>query len=152
MSNFVKGMIAGAAGATALDFVTYFDMAVRGRPPSKVPGETARRLSHAIGMTALDGDGKAANRRNAAGFIAGHTDGVMAGGVYGLVRALVPRMPWMLGAAGLAAGTLLVGEGTATRVGATDWSTWSATEWLSDLIPRAAFGVVTATAFEMLDR
>lgn len=36
------GMLAGAAGATALNFVTYVDQAVRARPASNTPSRRSR--------------------------------------------------------------------------------------------------------------
>ena len=39
------GAAAGAAGTTALNAVTYLDMALRGRPTSDTPEQTVRRLS-----------------------------------------------------------------------------------------------------------
>ena len=44
------GAAAGAAGTTALNFLTYVDMAVRGRPASSTPEKTVR---DAVGQ---DGD------------------------------------------------------------------------------------------------
>ncbi len=38
------GAAAGAAGATALNALTYVDMAVRGRPASSTPETTVERL------------------------------------------------------------------------------------------------------------
>ena len=36
----------------------------------------------------------------------------------------------------------------ATRLGLTEPRDWTATDWVSDVLPHMAFGVVTATAFE----
>ncbi|MGH7736347.1 MAG: hypothetical protein ACREMP_00510 [Candidatus Tyrphobacter sp.] len=147
----VRGLVAGAAGTAALDIVTYLDMAIRGRPPSEVPKKTVQRLAQSAGLHVLDGDdGKVENRRTAAGAIAGYMDGLCAGAAYGAARSLLP-IPWYVGATALAGLTLLVGEGTAVRAGATDWRTWSAADWISDLVPRAVYGVVTARAYDMLD-
>jgi hypothetical protein len=39
------GLVAGAAGTTALNAITYLDMAIRGRPASDTPERTIERLS-----------------------------------------------------------------------------------------------------------
>lgn len=40
--RFLHGLAAGAAGTTALNAVTYLDMALRGRPASTTPEEIGR--------------------------------------------------------------------------------------------------------------
>lgn len=150
--NIARGLVAGAAGTTALDVTTYLDMVLRGRPPSTVPSDTARRLAERAGIDALDGDDQQTQHRRAGvGAVLGYADGLLAGAAYGASRSIV-RAPIAVGGVALAALTLFVGEGTAVRVGATDWSRWSTAEWLADLVPRLVYGMVTAAAFAMLER
>ena len=52
---FLAGAAAGAAGTTALNGVTYLDMAVRGRPASSTPEDTVDRLAEAVGVDILNG-------------------------------------------------------------------------------------------------
>ncbi|MBV8374769.1 MAG: hypothetical protein JO302_04605 [Candidatus Eremiobacteraeota bacterium] len=146
-----RGMIAGAAGATALDALSYMDMLVRGRSASDVPGQTVSRLVKSIGLI-LDGeDTVSSNRRTASGALLGHADGVLAASLYALIRSAI-RVPWPVGAAFLAGITLVTGEGSAVRTGATDWSKWSLSEWVTDIVPRLAFGIVAAVVVEALER
>lgn len=146
-----RGLIAGAAGVTALDAVTYLDMLVRGRPASEVPGRTVNELAKKIGIDRLDADDEKTNsRRSATGALVGYADGVLSGVAYGALRSAV-RIPWPVGAALLAGLTLLVGEGSAVRAGVVDWSTWNAQDWIADLVPRLAYGGVTALTVEALD-
>lgn len=146
-----RGLIAGAAGVTALDAVTYLDMLVRGRPASEVPARTVNELAKKIGIDTLDADDeRTTNRRSATGALAGYADGVISGVAYGALRSAV-RIPWPVGAALLAGITLLLGEGSAARTGVIDWSKWSAQDWLADLIPRLAYGGVTALTIEALE-
>ncbi|MGW4973996.1 hypothetical protein ACWEP3_29595, partial [Streptomyces albidoflavus] len=49
LRNLVRGLIAGAAGTTVLDAVTYGDMAYRGRGSSGAPGEVVERLAEDTG-------------------------------------------------------------------------------------------------------
>jgi hypothetical protein len=146
-----RGLIAGAAGVTALDAVTYLDMLVRGRPASDVPARTVNELAKKIGIDRLDADDdKTNNRRSATGALVGYADGVLGGVAYGALHSAV-RIPWPLGAALLAGLTLLVGEGSAARVGVVDWSKWSAKEWIADIVPRLAYGGVAALVVEALE-
>lgn len=145
-----RGLIAGAAGVTALDAVTYLDMLVRGRPASEVPGRTANELAKKIGIDRLDADDdKTRNRRSATGALVGYADGVLSAVAYGALRSALP-IPWPVGAALLAGLTLLVGEGSADRTGVVDWSKWGPQEWIADLVPRLAYGGVTALTLETL--
>ncbi|MCP9968874.1 hypothetical protein LUX57_29935 [Actinomadura madurae] len=45
MDRLTRGLAAGAAGTTALNLVTYLDMAVRGRPASSTPEQSVERLA-----------------------------------------------------------------------------------------------------------
>lgn len=55
------GAAAGAAGATALNAVTYLDMVLRGRPASSTPQQTVEKLSQ---LTHLPVPGDAETRSN----------------------------------------------------------------------------------------
>ena len=39
------GITAGAAGTVALNIATYLDMAIRGRPSSDIPAQTAEKIA-----------------------------------------------------------------------------------------------------------
>lgn len=45
MRDIIRGLIAGAAGTSALNAATYMDMAIRGRPASNTPEESVQRLA-----------------------------------------------------------------------------------------------------------
>ena len=62
---FWAGLAAGAAGTTALNAITYLDMAARRRPGSSTPEESVRRLADAVGLKelAVSEAEPAANRR-----------------------------------------------------------------------------------------
>ncbi len=48
----------------------------------------------------------------------------------------------------LASAAALVGSnGPMTALGVTDPRTWSGSDWISDVVPHVAYGVVTAFAF-----
>src|SRR4051794_30051453 len=53
----VAGAAAGAAGTTALNTVTYLDMALRGRPASDTPQQAVHKLADRAGLN-IPGDGE----------------------------------------------------------------------------------------------
>jgi hypothetical protein len=59
-------------------------------------------------------------------------------------------LPWPIAGVLLGAATLVVSEGSATALGATDWSTWTTSEWLADVIPRTLYGLTVAYVVENL--
>lgn len=156
------GAAAGAAGTAALNATTYLDMAVRGRPASQVPTKTVGKAVDAAGID-LAGDAAesddeqqaektAENRRSGLGSLMGFAAGIGAGAVYGIVRTRVPRLP--LPAAGLAVGAaaMAAADGASVLAGTTDPRRWSASAWLSDIVPHAAYGLTTAAVFASIAR
>ena len=155
ISRLLRGAAAGAAGTTALNAVTYLDMVIRARPASSTPEETVKKTEELTPLT-LSSDGgdsePAQNRRTALGALLGIVTGLGTGAVYGLVRpqlgADVPFAVRVL-AAGLGANVGSVAPMTA--LGVDDPRSWSASSWLSDLVPHLAYGAVTALVFERMN-
>jgi hypothetical protein len=144
----MAGLLAGAAGTTALNAVSYADMALRGRPASGVPEELVDRLRLPLGD-----DEKGANRRQAVAALLGIAVGMGVGAAYGLTGG-PPRTPVGLaaGALALAGAASLAGDGPPVALGLTDPRTWTATDWLSDVVPHLTYGVVTAVTYDQLTR
>jgi hypothetical protein len=144
----LRGAAAGAAGTTALNVVTYLDMVVRGRAASSTPERTVEKVAE-IAHVPIPGEGeKRTNRVQALGALTGLVAGIGAGGLVGVARA-----------AGFRAGTLLTTltilvatNGPMTVLGITDPRTWSATDWLSDLVPHLAYSAVITTTMDAFDR
>ena len=142
----LRGAAAGAAGTTALNVVTYLDMAVRGRPASSTPGDTVEKMAETAHLT-VPGDGpKRASRVEGLGALTGLVAGVGVGSLLGLARA-----------SGFRAGTLLTTltvlvstNGPMTVLGVTDPRTWSAVDWISDLVPHLAYAAVVTTTMDAL--
>jgi hypothetical protein len=152
--DVIRGALAGAAGTTALNAVTYLDMVLRGRPVSRTPEETIRRIEELTHRPlSADGPGseKAANRRSGLGALLGIAAGLGGGAVYGLVRSRLARnVPLPLMAVGVGVG---VNAGTVVpmaALGVADPRTWSVTDWISDVVPHLAYGFVTAWVFDLL--
>jgi hypothetical protein len=147
----IAGVLAGAAGTTALNAVTYADMALRGRAGSDVPDQIVER---AAGEAGLDlGDEKtAANRRQGLGALLGIGVGLGAGVAYGLAGGAHTRTGLTAGTLALAVAALLGSDAPATALGLTDPREWPVESWLADLAPHLAYGVVTAVAYDRLTR
>ena len=151
LRSVLRGAAAGAAGTTALNVVTYLDMAVRARPASATPSRTVEQLADRAHLT-VPGDGEARdNRVEALGALSGLVTGVGMGALLGVARAAGWR-PGPVGGSLAAAAVALVGaNGPMTALGVTDPRTWSGVDWASDLVPHIAYGVVTATVLDGLD-
>ncbi|GGO90297.1 hypothetical protein [Wenjunlia tyrosinilytica] len=148
--GLLSGAAAGAVGTTALDVVTYLDMVTRGRPTSSTPEDSIEALSRTSHIPVPGDDATRANRVAGLGALTGLFAGVGVGAVLGLTQSAGwrPRR-FMLGLAATAL-VLAAGNGPMTVLGVTDPKTWSATDWVSDLVPHAAYGVTTAWVLQEL--
>ena len=151
LGGALLGAAAGAAGTTALNATTYLDMVLRGRPASSTPEDTMQYLSD-LAHVPIPGDGEAQqNRLTGLGALTGLVAGVAAGGLLGVVRAAGWRPRPAVGVLAATVVALLVGNVPMTLAGITDPRTWSAGDWAADVVPHAAYGVVTAVVLRGLD-
>lgn len=148
MHTLVKGLIAGAAGTCALNLATYLDMLIRARPASGTPKETARRLTEVAGVS-LGDEERAGNRQEAIGALLGYATGAGAAVCYGLLDGR-RRLPCPVGVAALTVLAMAGSNGPMTALGVTDPREWSATSWISDIVPHMAYGVVAYAAYELM--
>ncbi|MDQ2726668.1 MAG: hypothetical protein M3Y91_02105 [Actinomycetota bacterium] len=149
--GLLAGAAAGAAGTTALNAVTYLDMAVRGRPTSTTPEVTLEKLSE---VTHVPIPGRGAIRTNRVGGLAPLTGlgaGLGVGALLGLARFAGLRLPSAINVVAATAGALIGTNGPMTVLGITDPRTWAVKDWISDIIPHVAYGIVTARVLEGLD-
>ncbi len=145
----MRGAAAGAAGTTALNAVTYLDMAVRGRPSSDTPQQAVEKLAEQAGVD-VPGEGETRdNRIQGLGPLAGIATGVGIGVAAGLLRPIVGRLPTLIGAPLLGAAAMAGSDLPLTKLGLTDPSKWTSVDWLSDAVPHLAYGAVT---FALLKR
>ncbi|MEU5994129.1 hypothetical protein ABZ806_34600 [Spirillospora sp. NPDC047418] len=148
MDRVTRGMVAGAAGTTALNVVTYLDMAVRGRPASSTPEQSVDMMTDAAGVDLGEGDA-AENRKAGLGPMLGLGTGLGAGAVYGLIAGS-RRIPKPVGTA-LLTGLAMLGSGAPmTALGLTDPREWSASDWAMDAVPHLAYGAVAAAVYNAL--
>jgi hypothetical protein len=148
LRQVLAGAAAGAAGTTALNALTFADMALRGRSASSTPEQTVEALA-ARAPTDVPGDGVTRdNRVSGLASLMGLATGVAVGAVYGAVTSVTGRpTPW-LGAGVLGLGAMIGGNVPMARLGVSDPRTWDTAAWVSDILPHAAYGAVTAFAFE----
>jgi hypothetical protein len=150
--GILAGAAAGAAGTTALNAVTYLDMAVRGRPASSTPERTVERVEEHLPV-GIPGRGDTRDNRIAGlASLSGIATGVGVGALFGVARGLGlrPRVP--LGAA-LVGATAMAATGLSmARLKVSDPRRWSMADWLSDALPHLAYGLVTYGTLEALDR
>ena len=139
VTDLLWGAVAGAAGTTALNVITYADMALRGRAASSTPPDTVQALLDRTGLELPGADGKRENRLEALGALSGLAAGVGTGLLLGGLRAAGWR-PGSRGTFALTSGVVLVaGNGPMTVLGVTDPRTWDANSWATDLVPHLAY-------------
>jgi hypothetical protein len=147
MNRILRGAAAGAAGTTALNAVTYLDMALRGRPASDTPEQTVAKIAEVIHVR-IPGEGSTrSNRLSGWGALSGLAAGVAVGMAYGAWHSVVGPPGPLAGPVLATGGALLVGNGPMTALGITDPRSWSVPDWLSDVVPHLAYGWVTATTY-----
>lgn len=149
--GLLAGAAAGAAGTTALNVVTYLDMATRGRASSNAPEDSAERLAEKAGIT-IPGEGETRDNRLAGlgpllGVATGVGIGALAGAVLGGMRWRPPVsvLSVALGAAAMA-GT----DAPMALLGVTSPSSWKPADWAADVVPHLAYGAVTAAVVSSL--
>ncbi len=150
--RMLLGAAAGAAGTTALNAVTYLDMAWRARPASSTPQQMVEKGAQTLGVE-IPGEGEERQNRLAGiGPLAGIATGVGVGLAYGLLDTVRLRPPRALGAllagGGAMAGSVLPMSAT----GVSDPATWDASAWVSDVVPHLAYGAVVAWTMDAAHR
>ncbi len=151
LRQILLGAAAGAAGTTALNVVTWCDVAWRGRPVSQTPQQTVQRLADVLRVGVPGSPQQQERRLDALGALGGLVTGTTMGVVHGVVQERLRLGP--TGSAALATAIALVGaNGPMTVLGVTDPRTWSRADWLADVVPHVAFGVVTAAALRASSR
>src|SRR4051812_48631391 len=115
----LQGLAAGAAGTTALNAVTYLDMAIRGRPASTTPDRTVEYLAARVGVN-IPGEGdERSNRLSGLGAFGGACTGLAVGAALSAARFVSkPQSAFATGLIGTT-GALLVANGPMIAAGIT---------------------------------
>lgn len=141
--NFVKGAMAGLAGTTALNAVTYADMAWRGRAASSAPEQAVEELAKRAGRDIPGGGEARQNRLQGLAALAGIATGVLIGVAAGQLRGVVRGLGPVLGPALVGGAAMAITDVGMYQLGVSDPKSWNAGDWLSDAVPHLAYGVVT---------
>jgi hypothetical protein len=146
----LRGVTAGAAGTTALNAVTYVDMAVRGRPASEMPATAVERIVDELGVP-VPGTGETRrNRVQGLGPLLGISTGVGVGVVASFLRPVLVRLPTVIGAVLVGGGAMAMSDLPMTKLGLTDPKEWSPADWAGDALPHLAYGLVTVATLRQL--
>ena len=145
------GLVAGAAGVTALNAITYLDMAIRARPASSTPSQAVERLAGKTGTPIPGQDGERDNRLAGLGPLAGIMTGTVVGVAAAFVRPVLPKIPAALAAVALGALAMAGADGPLVALGLTRPGDWAAADWASDIVPHLAYGAATYAALSALD-
>jgi hypothetical protein len=151
LTTALRGAAAGAAGTTALNAITYLDMAVRGRPSSSTPEQTVEAGARLVGAR-VPGEGDARQARlTGLGALTGLAAGFGAGVGLAALRSAGWRHSAVTG--GLVASVLamLAANGPMAALGVTDPRTWGAEAWAADVVPHVGYGLVTAAVLDALE-
>jgi hypothetical protein len=148
----LRGAAAGAAGTTALNAATYLDMAIRGRGTSSTPEDTVEKLASAAHVEIPGDERTRENRLQGLGALTGLVAGIGLGVVTGLARAAGLRSQPLVGTLLVGLGAMAAANGPMVVLGVTDPRSWSATDWISDVVPHLAYGAVVKTTMQAFDR
>lgn len=135
-----RGVAAGAAGVTALNAITYLDMAVRARPASDTPSQAVEQLAHKAGTDIPGAGSEHDNRLAGLGPLAGILTGTAVGVAAALAWPALRRIPAPLAAATLGALAMAGSDGPLVGLGLTKPSEWGAVDWASDIVPHLGYG------------
>jgi hypothetical protein len=126
-------------------------MAVRGRASSSTPERTVEKLAEKAHVSIPGDETSRQNRTQGLGPLTGLVAGVGVGVLGGLARASGYRSAKPVGITLTTLGVLVASNGPMTVLGITDPRTWSATDWISDIVPHAVYGLVVKTTMDAFD-
>ncbi|MFF7243532.1 hypothetical protein ACFZBU_06490 [Embleya sp. NPDC008237] len=151
LSGILRGAAAGAAGTTALDAVTYADMAGRARPASETPQRTIATIARRIGRPVEGDSDTRANRLTGLGALSGIATGVGVGAAFGALRGIGLRPPIWAGSLLVGAAAMIAANGAMAGLRVSDPRTWSTADWIADIVPHIAYGFTTYAALATMD-
>jgi hypothetical protein len=137
------GVLAGAAGATALNAVTYLDQAIRGRPATETPGQTVVALADTFGVEVPGAPEQRANRLEGLGPLSGLAVGLGVGAAAGAIGTFF-RPPAPVAALLIGVTAMAISDLTMTALKISEPRSWTPSTVTMDAIPHLAYGAVTA--------
>jgi hypothetical protein len=152
LKGLFHGLAAGAAGTTALNGATYVDMAVRGRPTSSTPEKTVEKIAGEVGVEIPGQGDERQNRLQGLGPLSGIAVGVGVGAVFGILRGLHLRLPFLADSVLIGAAAMVAADLPMAQLGITDPKTWSQKDWLADAVPHLAYGAITHLTLRAMEK
>ncbi|MCA1218369.1 hypothetical protein [Streptomyces sp. 8L] len=140
--SILRGCLAGAAGTTVLNAVTYADMALRERPSSSAPETMVDRIAARAGHPVPDSPGRDA-RLTGLGALSGIAVGTGTGALMAVLHRAGLRPPLWLGGMVTGALAMAAGDVPMARLGVSDPGTWSGKDWATDAVPHLLYGLTT---------
>ena len=150
LTGLTSGMLAGAAGSTALNLFTYSQQAVKGTASGATPDQAAQAVIQAVGGEVPGTPDQVQNRLEGLGPVSGLGVGLGIGALGGLLRALGVKIPITAAPVVLGLGAMAVSDGVMTAVGVTNPRTWTAGSVVQDAIPHLVYGAVTVLALHRM--
>ena len=154
LTALLRGAAAGAAGTTALNAVTYLDMAIRGRPASSTPEQLVETVTEKTGTPVPGDDDTRQNRLQGLGPLSGIAVGVAVGAGAGLVGHLLRRagreVPAPLAVLLTGASAMALSDVPLKVLGISDPATWAPQDWAADVVPHLAYGAATYATLRSL--
>jgi hypothetical protein len=128
-------------------------MTLRGRGSSPTPERSVEKLADLAGVDVPGGDEDArSNRVEGLGALLGMITGVTMGVAWAVVDDLtdgvLERLPVPTSGVLVGATALLGANGPMVALGVTDPRGWALADWVSDLLPHLAYGLVVAVAYQ----
>jgi hypothetical protein len=116
-----------------------------------MPEHLVDAITERAGIEPADEETAPGRRQGLAGLL-GIATGLGVGVAYGLAGGA--HTPWRVaaGTVALTVAASLASDAPATGAGLTDPRTWTAGDWLADLVPHLAYGAVTAITYDRLTR
>ncbi len=150
LTGLTSGMIAGAAGTTALNAFSYAQQAVKGTPSSATPDQAAQAVIQSVGGEVPGTPDEKAARLEGLGPLSGIGVGLGVGALGGLLRAFGVKIPIGAAPVALGLGAMAISDGVMTAVGITDPRSWTPKSVLQDAVPHVVYGAVTVLALHRM--
>ncbi len=146
------GLLAGGAGTTALNIVSYADMARRGRDASSAPADLVAEVARRHDVDVPGTGDERSHRLSALGALSGSASGLGIGALGGVLRGIGVRPGALAGSVVAGAGAMAATDGALAAYGVSDPASWSRADWTADALPHLAYGAVTHATLSALER
>lgn len=154
MSKFISattsGILAGAAGTTALNAYGYLKQGLAGTPSSNSPQQSAKAVAEAAGIEIPGRGDELENRVEGFGPLTGYAVGLGVGAIAGGIRGLGVKIPIWLAPAVVGLGAMAISDGAMTALKLTNPKTWTTLSVLQDAAPHLIYGAVTTLALHRM--